>query len=122
MSVTFTRRADVTDPYDRIAWADLSGELRDFTGWVLSMEIIHPTTNEIRTIKTSGVVGGDGTGLSNVVITWTPEEMAPLAGLTRWKGRIVADKDEDRTEFVLDGEGTLPVWSFEPVPTEPTPP
>lgn len=116
MSVTFTRRVDVTDPDDRLAWRDLDGELRDLTGWTLSMELVNPTTNIIEYEKTSGVVGNDGSGLSNVVIAWNAAEMAALAGPTRWKGRVLAESGSEVAEFVLDELGTLPVWVFEPVP------
>jgi hypothetical protein len=117
MSVTFTRRADITDPDDRLAWRDLDGNLRNLTGWTLSMEIINPTTNLIEYEKTTGISGSGGTGQSNVVIAWTIAEMAPLAGLMRWKGRVLAVFESETAEFVLDEVGTLPVWVFEPAPT-----
>ena len=121
MSVTFMRRADVTDPDDLLAWrtTDEDGRpvLRDFTGWSFSMEIIHPTTNVVSTTKLTGIAGGDGTGKSNLAVAWTAEEMGELAGPTRWKGRILANLEDERAEFVLDDEGTLPVWEFIPVPT-----
>lgn len=120
-SITFTRRADITDPDDLLAWLNLNGTLRDFTGWTLSMEIIDPTTNTIAYTKTAGVFGDNGTGQSNVLIIWTTEEMEPLVGLKRWLGRIIATKDDERSEFVLDARGTLPVWVFNPAPTIPEP-
>lgn len=121
MSVTFTRRADVTDPDDRLAWRALDGTLRDLSGWTFSMEIIDPLTDVIQYTKTSGVTGGDGTGLSNVAIAWEADEMEDLAGPKRWQGRVLAVLGDERAEFVLDGAGTLPVFVFEPVPTEPAP-
>lgn len=121
MSFTFTRRVDVTDPDDRLSWYDFEGKLRDFTGWTFRMEIIDPVSNEINYTKTTGIAGSDGTGLSNVAIAWTTAEMTPLAGFKRWKGRILADLGQERAEFVLDSDGTLPAWTFEPVPTEATP-
>jgi hypothetical protein len=116
MSATFTRRVDITDPDDRLAWRDLDGALRNLTGWALTMEIINPTTNVIEYVKTSGVVGNDGTGLSNVVVAWQTSEMEPLSGPVRWEGRILAVLDTETAEFVLDEQGTLPVWVFQPVP------
>lgn len=117
MSTTFNRRADVTDPDDLLAWKNGNGDLRNFTGWTLSMEIIDPATNTVEYYKTDGIAGSDGTGASNVVISWSTDEMEPLAGLKRWKGRVLANFQSERAEFVLDGANDLPVWVFEPVPT-----
>lgn len=116
-SVTLTRRADVTDPDDRLAWLNVDGSLRDFTDWVLVLYIINPTTNVVAYTKTSGVVGSDGTGKSNVAIAWETAEMTPLVGPRRWLGRIVATQGDEQAEFVLDAAGSLPVWVFEPPPT-----
>lgn len=119
MSITFNRRVDVTDPDDRLAWRDIDGNLRNFTGWSFSMEIIDPATNTIAYLKQAGIAGSDGTGLSNVAIAWTPEEMEPLAGPKRWRGRILANLGAERTEFVVDDAKTLPIWVFEAAPTVP---
>lgn len=124
MSFTFTRRADITDPEDRLAWRTFGGVLRNFTGWAFTMEVLNPTNNTIQYNKTDGIAGGDGTGLSNVAIAWTEEEMTPLAGRKRWKGRLLATFEDQQAEFVLDKEGTLPVWIFEvppELPPEPDP-
>jgi hypothetical protein len=121
MSFTFHRRIDITDPDDTLAWPSLEGGLRDFTGWTLSMDLIDPVTNVIEYHKTDGIAGGDGTGQSNVAIAWTTAEMTPLAGLKRWNGRILAVSGSEQAEFVLDAQNTLPVWVFEPAPTEPEP-
>lgn len=118
---TINRRADITDPDDLFAWFGGDGLLRDLTGWTLSLEIIDPSTDEIEYTKTSGVVGGDGTGKSNLAVAWQTAEMAPLVGRTRWKGRIIAVQGSERAEFVLDSAGSLPVWVFSPVPTTPGP-
>src|SRR5690242_11552772 len=114
-SVTFSRRADVTYPDDRLAWADGDG-LMDLTDWTLSMEIVNPATNEIQYTKTTGIVGNDGTTKTNLIVAWEPAEMEPLAGRTRWLGRIIAAQGTEKAEFTLDAAGSLPVWIFEPVP------
>lgn len=110
-SVTLNRRSDVTDPDDRFAWYDENG-LRDLTGWTLALEVIDPATNTIRYTKTSGVVGGDGTEPTNLIIAWETAEMEPLVGLKRWEGRAVATRGDELAEFVLDSVGTFPVWVF----------
>ena len=74
---------------------------------LLAMEIVNPTTNVIEYDKTSGVVGNDGSGLSNVVIAWEAVEMGPLAGPVRWEGRVLAVSGSERAEFVLDEFGSL---------------
>jgi hypothetical protein len=118
MSVTFIRRADVTDPDDLLAWPNTDGTLRDLTEATLILEIIDPTTNVIEYTKTTGVIGDDGTNPSNVAIAWTSGEMTPLAGPKRWKGRLLSNSGSERAEFVLDNLNTLPVWVFQPVPTD----
>lgn len=118
-SVTFTRRADITDPDDRFAWPDIDGTLRDLTDWTLVLHIIDPATNEIEYEKTTGVVGGDGTGKTNLAIAWEPGEMVALVGPKRWLGRVLATNGNDKAEFTLDAVGSYPVWVFDPAPTVP---
>lgn len=120
-SVTFTRHADITDPDDLLAWLNADGTLRDLSGSTLTMEIINSTTNEIQHLKETGVVGSDGSGLSNLAVAWTVEEMTLLAGPRHWQGRIVGVEDSERSEFVLDAANNLPTWVFQPAPTEPVP-
>lgn len=119
-SVTLNRRIDITDPVDRFAWYDEDG-LRDLTDSVLTMEIIDPATDVIAYTKTAGLIGGDGTGNTNLIIAWDRIEMEPLAGLKRWQGRVIATRGSEVAEFTLDSVGTFPTWVFEDPPSEPSP-
>lgn len=115
--ITIVHKTDVTDPDDLFAWRNADGTLRDFTDWTLVLQIIDPATNVVEYEKASGVVGSDGSGLSNVAIAWQTLEMAPLVGPKRWKGRIVAVLGGEKAEFVLDAAGTYPTFVFEPPAT-----
>lgn len=107
---TVTLWADETDPDTRLAWKSLTGTLRNFTGWTMSVEVVHPTMDTIQLTKTSGVTGGDGTGLSNVNIAWTAAELAQLDDdpSRLWRLRAKATQGSEVAVFSLDARGTLP--------------
>lgn len=125
MTVIFRRRADVTDPPDRLLWLGPDNLPRDLealeaAGWTPKLELVDPATNEVNgSPKTTGIVGGDGTGATNLAIDWTAAEMGSRVGATRWRGRITYTLGAEKIEFVLDDNDTLPVWIFDPVPVTP---
>jgi hypothetical protein len=100
--------SDETDPDTRLAWLDSTGVLRNFTGWTLHAEVVVPSTNAIALNKTTGVTGGNGSGLSNVNISWTGAELAGIAGPTAYRLRVVAVNGAEVAVFSVDNQGTLP--------------
>jgi hypothetical protein len=100
--------ADETDPDVRLAWRDLAGVLRNFIGWTLRCEVINRAANTIAFNKTTGVTGGDGTGLSNVNIAFTGSELTPLVSPIAYALRTVAVNGAETAIFTLDPSGALP--------------
>lgn len=105
---------DETDPDLRLAWPDTNG-LRDLTGWTLAVEIINRTTGLIEMTKTSGVVGGDGTGTYNVNIAFTANELDELAGHP-WNLRVTATNGTERAIFTVNARASLPVLEVRAAP------
>jgi hypothetical protein len=106
---------DQTDPDISFAWYDADGDLRDFTGWALTVELVDRSSNEIALDKVTGVVGGDGTGSSNVLMSFSAAELAQLVGPSLAM-RIVAVNGSETAVFTLNGRGTLPLLHVLPAP------
>lgn len=108
--------ADETDPDTRLAWyaEDGSGDLRDFTGWTLSVEIVSADGSLVDT-KTTGVSGGDGSEASNVNIAWTAAELGDLAGST-YQLRVKAVSGAETAVFTIDARHSLPRLAVLSVP------
>lgn len=115
MSNLITVWSDETDPDSRLAWYDAAGALRNFSGWTLSAKVVDPRTNTTVLDKVTGVVGGDGTGTVNVIISWTDVELSGLSNLYRL--RVKAVQGTEVAVFTVDDQGQLPLLWVRPKPT-----
>jgi hypothetical protein len=116
MSV-ITVYSDETDPDVRLAWRDMTGTLRSFVGWTLRAEVVDPATNTVVLNKTSGVTGSDGTGLSNVNISWSAVELAQIQNGVVYRLRVVAVNGSEVAVFTIDLRGGLPLLRVLTKPT-----
>jgi len=107
--------ADQTDPDLRLAWPDANGALRNLTAATLAVQVIGRFTGTIQSTKTTGLTGGDGTGLSNVNIAWTATELAALAG-SAWNLRVTSTTGAEKAVFTLNSRGSLPVLEVRATP------
>jgi hypothetical protein len=104
--------SDETDPDTLLGWRASSTALRDLSAHTLAVEVIDPATNEIELDKTSGVLGADGTGSSNVNIAWTAVELAGLTADYAYRLRLTATSGSDVSVFKVNGRaglGALPM-------------
>lgn len=114
---TYTVYADETDPDMRLAWYVGNGTttLRDFTDWTISVEVLDRKTGEVVYTKTTGCLGGDGVGSSNVNVAWTADELADIVGI--WPMRVSAVNGTERAVFKDQGK-RLPLLEVKAVPVE----
>jgi hypothetical protein len=80
--VNVTRYADESAPPLRLAWFGPDGALRDLTGEVISVEVKDPATGAVLATWATGLVAGDGTGSSNLALTFPGGQLSAFAGRT----------------------------------------
>jgi hypothetical protein len=113
---TITLWSDETDPDRLLAWPNLDGTLRDLTPpWTLTAEYIDTDTNELVDTKTTGITGADGTGASNVNLSWTTAELTALQGRKYWL-RVTATNGTETAVFTINQHGGLPLLRIIPRP------
>lgn len=98
-----TRYADETAPPLPLAWYGPDGTLRDLTGEDLSVEVRQPGTSTVLATWTEGVVGGDGTGSSNLALTFPDGQLAEFAGRTV----ELRPRSASGLVFTIDQDGDL---------------
>jgi hypothetical protein len=84
-----------------LAWRDGAGvllNLSTYTQW--RCEFVDQADKDWLT-KTSGVGGGDGTGLSNVMVVWGPSDLASVPAGT-YRVRISAVAQDGRRRYMPD--------------------
>jgi hypothetical protein len=101
---------DETEPDIRLAWYEF-GVLKNLSTDTISVEFINPETDEVLFTKTNGIIGGDGTDPSNLVIAMTKTELTQLAHEENWwliKPKAAKSGDLDQASFFTkDDKGTL---------------
>jgi hypothetical protein len=74
----------------------------------LAAQVVNAETNAVVLNKTSGVLGADGTGSSNVNIAWTSADLASLTVGVTYLLRVTATSGSDKAVFRVNSRGSLP--------------